>query len=81
MKATVVVMPKASVLDPQGVAVKNAVQSLGLEAVHGIRVGKYMEIELSSPLDAAGEKQLHAICRDLLSNPVIEDYRLEISQS
>ncbi len=80
MKATVTVMPKASVLDPQGVAVKNAVHSLGLAAVSGIRVGKYMEIELDSALDAAGEQQLHAICRDLLSNPVIEDYRLEIGE-
>ncbi|MEO7933286.1 MAG: phosphoribosylformylglycinamidine synthase subunit PurS [Chthoniobacterales bacterium] len=80
MKATVVVMPKASVLDPQGVAVKNAVHSLGLTSVTGIRIGKTMEIELDSPLDAAGEKQLHAICRDLLSNPVIEDYRLEIGE-
>ena len=78
MKATVTVMPKASVLDPQGVAVRNAVHSLGLEAVAGIRVGKFMEIELSAPLDAAGQEKLHAICRDLLSNPVIEDYRLEI---
>ncbi len=81
MKATVVVMPKASVLDPQGVAVKNAVHSLGLAAVESIRVGKVMEIELSGPLDAAGEKQLHTICHELLSNPVIEDYRLEISAS
>lgn len=81
MKATVVVLPKASVLDPQGVAVKNAVHSLGLDTVSGIRVGKFLEIELSAPLDAEGEKKLHTICRDLLSNPVIEDYRLEISQS
>ncbi len=81
MKATVIVMPKASVLDPQGVAVKNAVHSLGLADVSGIRIGKHMEIELDSKLDDAGLKQLHTICRDLLSNPVIEDYRLEISES
>jgi len=80
MKATVVVMPKASVLDPQGVAVRNAVHSLGLDAVQSIRVGKFMEIELAETLDAAGEEKLHAICRDLLSNPVIEDYRLELGE-
>ena len=79
MKATVVVMPKISVLDPQGVAVKNAVHSLGLDTVTGIRVGKVMEIELSGPLDAEGEKKLHGICRDLLSNPVIEDYELKLA--
>ncbi len=79
MKATVIVLPKASVLDPQGVAVKNAVHSLGLDTVTGIRVGKFLEIELSQPLDADGEKKLHAICHELLSNPVIEDYHLTIS--
>ena len=80
MKATVTVMPKASVLDPQGVAVKNAVHSLGLSGVNGVRIGKFMEIELDSKLDDAGLERLHTICRDLLSNPVIEDYRLELAE-
>lgn len=80
MKATVTVMPKKSVLDPQGVAVRDAVSLHGFAQVQSVRVGKFMEIEI----DAAGltlaeaESRLHEICRDLLSNPVIEDYELQI---
>ena len=77
MKARVTVMPKKSVLDPQGVAVRNAIAAHGFPQVQSVRIGKVMEIEI----DGAGqdaEARLHAICADLLSNPVIEDYVLEI---
>ena len=77
MKAIVTVMPKATVLDPQGVAVRSAMEHLGLENTGTVRVGKHIEIELGQPGPGV-EDRLHAICRDLLSNPVIEDYRLEI---
>ena len=77
MKATVIVMPKKSVLDPQGVAVRDAIHHHGLPAVKNVRIGKFMEIEF----DGGDEAQLHEICRDLLSNPVIEDYQLEINGS
>ena len=77
MKAKVTVMPKQSVLDPQGVAVREAMSHLGMSGVRGVRVGKFLEIELESAGPDA-EAKLHAICRDLLSNPVIEDYRLEL---
>lgn len=75
MKAKVIVMPKQSVLDPQGVAVREAIHHHGLPAVKHARVGKCIEIELDG---TQSEAQLHEVCRDLLSNPVIEDYRLEI---
>ena len=75
MKAKVVVMPKAAVLDPQGAAVREAMQHLGLGEVKNIRIGKYLEIDLER--DGADiEARLHQLCRDLLSNPVIEDYQL-----
>jgi phosphoribosylformylglycinamidine synthase len=74
MKATVTVMPKRSVLDPQGVAVRDAMRHHGLPEVKSVRVGKFMEIEV----EGANEDALHEICRDLLSNPVIEDYELRI---
>jgi phosphoribosylformylglycinamidine synthase subunit PurS len=73
MKVDVVVMPKQSVLDPQGVAVKNALRDLGLETVDSVRVGKLLELEFKTPPDDA---KLEEICRDLLSNPVIEDYTI-----
>jgi len=73
MKVSVVVMPKRSVLDPQGVAVRNALKDLGLQTVESVRVGKVLELEFTSPPD---EQRLDEVCRDLLSNPVIEDYTL-----
>jgi phosphoribosylformylglycinamidine synthase PurS subunit len=75
MKAVVTVMPKQSVLDPQGAAVAQAIQHLGLDNVGKVRVGKSIEIEFPSSPDA---EKLHALCHDLLSNPVIEDYTLEV---
>jgi phosphoribosylformylglycinamidine synthase len=77
MKAKVIVMPKKSVLDPQGVAVRDAIHHHGLPSVKSVRIGKFMEIEV----DGADEAKLHELCRDLLSNPVIEDYTLEIDGS
>ncbi len=77
MKARVKVMPKKSVLDPQGVAVRDAVAQHGLPQVSSVRIGKFMEIEVGESGPEA-EAKLHEICRDLLSNPVIEDYELEI---
>jgi phosphoribosylformylglycinamidine synthase PurS subunit len=73
MKVRVVVMPKESVLDPQGVAVRNAVKEAGLAAVESVRVGKILELDFSARPDDA---KLEQICRDLLSNPVIEDYSI-----
>jgi phosphoribosylformylglycinamidine synthase PurS subunit len=73
MKVHVVVMPKQSVLDPQGVAVRNALRDLGLETVDSVRVGKFLELEFKAPPD---EAKLEEVCRDLLSNPVIEDYTI-----
>jgi phosphoribosylformylglycinamidine synthase len=75
MKATVVVTPKTAVLDPQGAAVRDALRQLGLDQVRSVRIGKYMEIEIDGS-DAAIEQKLRELCRDLLSNPVIEDYAL-----
>jgi len=77
MKATVIVMPKRSVLDPQGVAVRDAIHHHGLPAVKSARVGKFIELELEG---GESEAQLHELCRDLLSNPVIEDYELNVQR-
>jgi phosphoribosylformylglycinamidine synthase subunit PurS len=73
MKVRVIVMPKQSVLDPQGVAVRNALKDVGLQSVENVRVGKLLELEFAQPPD---EQRLDEICRDLLSNPVIEDYAI-----
>jgi phosphoribosylformylglycinamidine synthase subunit PurS len=75
MKAKVVVMPKAAVLDPQGAAVRDAMQHLGMAEVKNVRIGKYLEIDLERDGEEV-EERLHKLCRDLLSNPVIEEYQL-----
>jgi phosphoribosylformylglycinamidine synthase subunit PurS len=80
MKVNVVVKPKEAVLDPQGAAVRDAMRHLGMPEVRSVRIGKYMEIEFDSQ-DPAVEERLRDLCRDLLSNPVIEDYELLPAES
>ena len=75
MKVKIVVTPKAAVLDPQGAAVRDAMRHLGMPEVRDVRIGKYLEIELEAT-DGDIKQRLHRLCRDLLSNPVIEDYKL-----
>lgn len=79
MKAKVIVMPKAAVLDPQGNAVRDAMRHLGMPEVRSVRIGKYMEIDVEGQ-NGELESRLHRLCRDLLSNPVIEDYELQRSK-
>jgi phosphoribosylformylglycinamidine synthase subunit PurS len=80
MNARLIVMPKTAVLDPQGNAVRDAMRHLGMPEVRSVRIGKYMEIEIEGS-DSEIESRLHQLCRDLLSNPVIEDYELLKDQS
>lgn len=76
VKAKVIVMPKAAVLDPQGNAVRDAMRHLGMPEVRSVRVGKYLEIDVDGQ-NGDLETRLRGLCRDLLSNPVIEDYELQ----
>ncbi|HYA18125.1 MAG TPA: phosphoribosylformylglycinamidine synthase subunit PurS [Bryobacteraceae bacterium] len=72
MKARVYVTFKPSVLDPQGQTIRTALQGLGHKGIEDVRQGKFFEITMQPGED------LEAISRDVLSNPVIEDYRIEI---
>lgn len=80
MKVNVIVKPKETVLDPQGNTVRDAMRHLGMPEVRSVRIGKYMEIDVDGE-DVDLEKRLHGLCRDLLSNPVIEDYELKKAES
>jgi phosphoribosylformylglycinamidine synthase subunit PurS len=71
-------MPKKAVLDPQGKTVQTALAHMGYTGVGDVRVGKYMEIELTDTDKEAARRQIDAACHRILSNPVIEDYRIEI---
>lgn len=76
MKVNVIVKPKEAVLDPQGNAVRDAMRHLGMPEVKSVRIGKFMEIDVDGD-DVDLEQKLRGLCRDLLSNPVIEDYELQ----
>ena len=80
MKMKVIVTPKATVLDPQGAAVREAMQHLGMPEVRSVRIGKYLEIEVDGD-ESAIEPRLRQLCQDLLSNPVIEDYQLSKAEA
>ena len=78
MKARVHVRLKSGVLDPQGKAIGNALHSLGFEGVGEVRQGKLIELDLTDIDPAAARARVEAMCRQLLANPVIEDYAIEI---
>jgi len=78
MKAHVWVMPKRTVLDPQGQAIQNALASLGFKAVQEVRQGKYFVLNLDGATREAAEKQVEQLSREVLTNPVIEEFRYEI---
>lgn len=79
MKARVYVTLKPSVLDPQGQTIRSALNSLGHRQVLSVRQGKYFELELDDQVSGqAAVKDLEDIARDVLSNGVIEDYRVEV---
>ena len=80
MRAKVYVTPKAGVLDPQGQTVERALHSLGYGNVQGVRIGKYVELNIDSSSPAEAERQIRDMCERLLSNPVIEDGTFEIQE-
>jgi phosphoribosylformylglycinamidine synthase subunit PurS len=79
MTARVYVTSKSTVLDPQGQTIRAALNAHGHASVSGVRQGKYFEIRLAEGIDAAAaSNEIDQIARDVLSNPVIEEYRIEI---
>ncbi|MGH7092180.1 MAG: phosphoribosylformylglycinamidine synthase subunit PurS [Stellaceae bacterium] len=78
MKARVHVRFKAGVLDPQGKAIGNALKSLGFAGVDEVRQGKLIELDLADTDPVAARARVEAMCRQLLANPVIEDYAIEL---
>lgn len=79
MKAKIVVTPKKAVLDPQGKTVQSALEHMGYQGVRAVHVGKYLEIELADGDREAARKNLADACQRFLTNPVIEDFQLEIT--
>jgi len=79
MTAKVYVTPKRGVLDPQGKAVQQALQTLGFAEVGDVRIGKYIEIQLQDASREQATARVREMCEKLLANQVIEDFRFEIA--
>jgi len=77
-KAHVYVTLKSGVLDPQGTTVQRALSANGFDKVRDVRVGKFMEVKLDIASESQARAQLDAMCRQLLANPVLENYRFEL---
>ena len=79
LKARVHVTLKSGVLDPQGEAVRHALGSLGFDGVGEVRMGKVIEIDLADADQDSARARVDEMCRKLLANTVIENYRVEIA--
>jgi phosphoribosylformylglycinamidine synthase subunit PurS len=77
MKATVLVRPKPGILDPQGQAVESSLRHLGF-AVAEARVGKLVELEVEGDDETEARSQVERMCEQLLANPLIESYEIEL---
>ena len=77
MKATVLVRPKPGILDPQGEAVQGSLKQLGF-AVEGARIGRVVDLELASGDLKQARAELERMCEQLLANPLIESYEIEL---
>jgi phosphoribosylformylglycinamidine synthase len=79
MRATVLVRPKAGILDPQGQAVGSSLRHLGFQ-VGEARIGRVVDLELDAPDAATARAELERMCEQLLANPLIESYEIEIAE-
>jgi phosphoribosylformylglycinamidine synthase len=79
--ARVYVTLKPTVNDPQGLTIKGGLHSLGFSAVESVRAGKYMEVRVNAGSKDEVQALVTEMCRKLLANPVIEDFRLEIAEA
>lgn len=81
MKVRVIITPKKAVFDPQGKTVQDALEHFGYEGVQEVHVGKFLEIEIDGEDEESVRAKMDEACQRFLTNPVIEDYQLEIDPS
>jgi len=77
--AQIYVTLRPSVLDPAGTAVQSGLSHLGIDGVDRVRIGKYVELDVSADHEAEARQKLDTLCDQLLANPVIENYRFELT--
>ncbi len=78
MKISAIVTLKKDVLDPQGKVVSQTLKNMGYSSIENIRQGKYFEIEINEESEEKAKNKIDEICKKLLSNTVIEDYKIKI---
>ncbi len=76
--AQIYITPKKDILDPQGKAIADALAALGFEGVQGVRVGKYLEVDLAIESPEQAGRVVDEMCRKLLANTIIESYRFDV---
>ena len=81
MKAKIYITLKNGILDPQGRAIQQSLQTLGFGSVGEVRIGKFIEVDLCEADATAGEQTIKAMCEKLLANTVIEEYQYEILEA
>jgi len=79
--AKIYITLKQTVNDPQGLTIKGALHNLGFSSVEDVRAGKYIEVRIAEKDISTARRQVDEMCRKLLANPVIENYRFEIEQA
>ena len=79
MKATVLVRPKQGILDPQGQAVESSLRQLGF-SVDGARIGRVVDLDVDADDAAAARAEVERMCEQLLANPLIESYEIELAE-
>jgi phosphoribosylformylglycinamidine synthase len=79
MRVRVLVRLKSGILDVQGAAVKRALAGLGFDELADLRVGKVIEVELPAASPAEARRRVGEMCRQLLANPILEDYTIEMT--
>jgi phosphoribosylformylglycinamidine synthase len=80
MRATVLVRPKAGILDPQGQAVENSLRQLGFP-IGDARVGRVIDLDVEAPTADDARAQVEKMCERLLANPLIESYEIELEEN
>jgi phosphoribosylformylglycinamidine synthase len=77
MRLRVLIRLKPGILDVQGAAVQRALTGLGFADLHGLRVGKLVDVEVDAPTEAEARARVDEMCRKLLANTILEDYTIE----
>ena len=80
-KAEIDIMPLEALLDPQGKAVSNNMENIGLPEISGVRIGKHITLEIEAADQSAAESKVDEACKKLLCNQIMESYSFEVSEA